>query len=378
MDQLVREILKAGGDNKKSLVEAVNSLARTRGDEVYQVIFRILTGRSLETSTACRYWREAMARWESTAALRPAQQQIRSALLDYLHQVVGEKFDSVTDGLTGLYTSAFGKNHLEKLLAHKRSRNCREPLAFVLVAVDSFNEYHGSCGSLSGDRALRRIADILRQNLREMDVAARFGSDAFSLLLPDHNLIQACALAEKMRSAVEKASFPGAQPETSLMLTVSCGVSAYPVGGDTWLKLCREAERELSLARQSRNTIRPGCAERRRNQRQPICSLVEFAADAGKRFIPAVATDISSGGIAFGCDVELVPGTPLSLCLRRPHWPMNREISGTVRQVRRDERRQVTRVGLEFMAADDELGRLLPSLCSLPPAGTGGAAAGLA
>lgn len=370
MDQQVRDLFKNWGSDEKGLVETLDTLALCRGEEVYREIFRFLTGRDFEASIASRYWREALVRWESAASLRPAQQHVRGALLDYLHHVVGEKFDSVSDGLTGLFTRAFGKHHLEKLLAHSHSQKCRQPLALILLDIDGFREYNDRCGSPAGDRALRQLADLLRQKVRDLDVAARYGGTTFALILPDRNRVQACATAEKVRSAAARMSFPGPQPSTSRTLTVSCGVAAFPQDGDTVSKLCREAERQLGQAKQVRNTVRPARMERRQSQRQPICSLVEFAAGGKSSFIPALATDISRGGIAFGCDMELAPGTPLHLRFRQPYWPQDREVAGTVRQVRREGPQGVTRIGLEFAMADNDPLRLPPGYCSsAAPAG---------
>lgn len=373
MNQQVRELFKNWGSDEKGLVETLDALALSQGEEVYSEIFRFLTGRDFEASTASRYWREALVRWESAASLRPAQQRVRGALFDYLHQVVGDKFDSVSDGLTGLYTRAFGRHHLEKLLAQSHLQKFRQPLALIFLDIDGFREYNEHCGSPAGDRALRQLADLLRQQVRDVDVAVRYGGGTFSLILPDRNRVQASAAAEKIRSDVARMTFSGPHPSTSRTLTVSCGVATFPQDGDTVAKLCREAERQLNQAKRARNTVQPARTERRKSQRKPICSLIEFAAGGKDAFAPALATDISHGGIAFGCDMVLAPGTPLHLRFRQPYWPQTREVTGTVRQVRREGLQGVTHIGLEFALADNAPVPLPPGRCpSAAPAGGAG------
>jgi len=358
MEQTVRELFRNWDRDEKGLVATLDALARSRGEAIYQAIFRYLTGRDYEPTTAGRYWREALVRWESTADLRPAQQRIRGALLDYLYQVVGEKFGAATDGLTGLYTHAFARHHLDKLLAYKRLRECQRPLALILLEIDGFSAFNDRQGALTGDLTLRQLADLLRQGLREVDVAARYGG-AFSLILPDCNRFEACLAAEKLRASL-LGQLLTATAADGERLGVSCGVATYPEAGASAYKLYREAERELAAARAAREPT-PATSERRQSRRQAICSLVEFALGGQSDFLPALATDISRGGIAFGCDIELPPGTPLQLRFRQPFWPQNREVAGIVRRARREELRGVSRVGLEFAAPVDALTR--PSLC---------------
>jgi len=357
MEQAVREVFRNWDCDEGGLVARLDALARSRGEEVYQEIFRYLTGRDFEAPTAGRYWREALVRWESTAGLRPAQQKVRGALLDYLYQVVGEKFGAATDGLTGLYTHAFARHHLDKLIAYKRFRDCRRPLALVLLEVDGFGAFNARHGSLAGDRVLRQLAELLRQGLREFDVAARCGGSSFALILPDSNRFEAFTAAEKVRATLLSSPLAAAEGEK---LGIGFGVATYPEAGENGSKLYREAERELAVAREAATPL-AGSTERRQNRRQAVCSLVEFALGNNDEFLPALATDISRTGIAFGCDADLPPGTPLQLRFRQPFWPQAREVAGTVRRAEREALRGLNRIGLEFAAPVDCLYR--PTLC---------------
>jgi len=359
MEQAVREVFRNWNCDERGLVARLDALARSRGEEVYKEIFRYLTGRDFEAPTAGRYWREALVRWESTSGLRPAQQRVRGALLDYLYQVVGEKFGAATDGLTGLYTHAFARHHIDKLIAYKRFRNCRRPLALVLLEVDGFGAFNARHGSLAGDRVLRQLADLLRQGLREIDVAARCGGSSFALILPDSNRFEAFTAAKNVRATLLGNPLATAAAEGE-KLDIRFGVATYPEAGENSSKLYREAERALLPAREASPPL-TGSAERRQDRRQAVCSLVEFTLGKGGEFIPALATDISRTGIAFGCDADLPPGTPLQIRFRQPFWPQTREVAGTVRRAEREALRGLNRIGLEFAAPVDALSR--PTLC---------------
>jgi diguanylate cyclase (GGDEF)-like protein len=356
MEQLVREVFRDGRVQDAGLVEALEALASSRGNEVYRVIFRFLVGKDLAPEIAARYWREALARWENGSRLEPGRQQLRAALLDYLHQVVGERFASVTDGLTGFHTQAFGRSYLEKLLADRRGRRCSLPVGLVHLDIDGFKAYNERCGTMEGDRALRQVAELIRQRLRQTDVATRHGG-TYCLILPDLDRVRAGNIAEQLRRAVAQTRFAGREQAWE-KLTISCGVAAYPLDGDTAYRLGREAERQLRLAKAVRNCVQPLCAERRRNPRQSICSLVEYAPGTEPAFTPALALDISRGGIALGCDAQLPVGAALRLRFRRPFWPVDRDVSATIRQVGRDLARGVLRLGLEL---GEESASLLPA-----------------
>lgn len=355
MEQLIRQTFEACGNDETRLLAAIDTLARRQGEEVYREVFRHLLRRDFDAPQARRYWREALARWESTAKVRGGQLRIRAALLDYLHNVVGEKLASVNDGLTGLYGWAYGRNYAEKLLIYLRRSKSDKPLALVLLNVDLFRQYNDLCGPMEGDRVLRQVADVLRTHVREMDVAARYDGGDFALILPNSDRMQAFAVAERIRYAVEKAVFPGQEHLPGENLTLSCGIAAFPEDGDSAHALIREATRSLTEAKKKRNRTCPMKRDRRREQRRKVFSVVEVAPANEAPFFTAMAFDISSNGIALGCDTEIVPGTDLQLRFRRPFWPQDREMPGTVRQARRDAASGVLHLGLEFSGTATDL-----------------------
>ncbi|MBI2339185.1 MAG: diguanylate cyclase [Deltaproteobacteria bacterium] len=134
---------------------------------------------------------------------------------------------SVTDELTGIYN----RRHFQQVLhmEWKRATRFIRPIAVLMIDVDYFKRFNDRYGHLKGDQALKGLARLLLENLREVDTVARFGGEEFVVLLADTRHKDALSVAEKLRRLVEERSplFIGQDSSTN-PLTVSIGVSAFP------------------------------------------------------------------------------------------------------------------------------------------------------
>jgi diguanylate cyclase (GGDEF)-like protein len=99
-----------------------------------------------------------------------------------------------------------------------RAVRTRTPLAVALIDIDHFKAVNDSYGHLAGDRALRTVARALAIPLREYDLVGRFGGEEFALLLPQTKALDACRIAERIRTHI------GSMP-----ITVSDDADAEPV-----------------------------------------------------------------------------------------------------------------------------------------------------
>jgi diguanylate cyclase (GGDEF)-like protein len=158
---------------------------------------------------------------------------------------------ATTDRLTGLLNRQAGEVLLNHALAE--ARRVPLPLTTVLLDIDHFKQVNDRYGHLRGDQVLQHLTALIKPNLRESDVACRWGGEEFMLLLRNCNAEQGTAIAEKLRAAI--ASTPCEINRVSLALTVSAGV-AEAIGGDTPERLIDRADRGLYAAKHAgRNRV---------------------------------------------------------------------------------------------------------------------------
>jgi diguanylate cyclase (GGDEF)-like protein len=136
-------------------------------------------------------------------------------------------------------------------------------LAVALIDIDHFKLVNDSFGHLAGDRALRTVARAIAIPLREYDLVGRFGGEEFALLLPQTKAMDACRIAERIRTHI------GSMPITvsddadaePVRLSISIGVAALGTrwdnsGGAQLTELLAAADGALYQAkRNGRNQV---------------------------------------------------------------------------------------------------------------------------
>ncbi|HTS82912.1 MAG TPA: diguanylate cyclase [Myxococcaceae bacterium] len=124
-----------------------------------------------------------------------------------------------TDELTGLHNFRALQAKLDEEFA--RAARYAEPLALLLVDLDNLKSLNDRYGHEAGNAALRATGDVLREELREVDFAARFGGDEFVALLPHQTAAEARVVAERLRVRLASRPWPWPGP-----LTLSVGIAA--------------------------------------------------------------------------------------------------------------------------------------------------------
>lgn len=109
-----------------------------------------------------------------------------------------------TDDLTGLYNHRCFQDRLSQEL--KRALQYGHPLSLMIIDLDGFSAVNDSLGHLAGDTILRHFSKTLSSQVREIDVAARYGGDEFAVILPETCLEEALQLAESIRATVDCSS----------------------------------------------------------------------------------------------------------------------------------------------------------------------------
>jgi len=131
---------------------------------------------------------------------------------------------ATTDGATGLFNRKYFDEALKKEI--DRSSRYRSPLSLAMIDLDNFKALNDTRGHQAGDRALREIALVIRENIRSSDTAARWGGDEFVLSTPVDGE-RALALARKLRGLLLGLDHGGFGP-----VTCSIGVATYQDGDD--------------------------------------------------------------------------------------------------------------------------------------------------
>jgi len=132
----------------------------------------------------------------------------------------------IIDGLTGLYVHWFFYQCLEKEISRAARQN--SSLALLMVDLDHFKQFNDNYGHPTGDKALVKVAEILKNDLRDIDTVARYGGEEFGIILPgvDENL--AFRTAERIRKGMESYHFKVI--DGKFRLTLSIGISIYEKG----------------------------------------------------------------------------------------------------------------------------------------------------
>jgi diguanylate cyclase (GGDEF)-like protein len=146
------------------------------------------------------------------------------------------------DSKTELYNARYFSSALEAEL--DRAKRFGRPVSILLADLDLLREVNNTYGHLAGDAVLRGVADVLREQLRPFDIAARFGGEEFSVALPEATHEDALVIAERIRAAVADTGFrlPGDGGE--VRATLSIGVATFPEN-DTAGDLIHQADLAL-------------------------------------------------------------------------------------------------------------------------------------
>jgi len=125
---------------------------------------------------------------------------------------------SYTDSLTGLFNHGFFQISLEREI--KRYERYGTPFTLAIIDIDFFFFYNHRHGHLHGDLTLKRIADLIKANIRDTDLAARYAGDVFAILLTEASAEDAFKPLDRIRNRVTEMDGPP--------ITISIGIAGYP------------------------------------------------------------------------------------------------------------------------------------------------------
>lgn len=159
---------------------------------------------------------------------------------------------SNTDTLTNLYNQGHWRERCQQ--EYKRHTRTQQPSSLIMFDIDHFKKVNDNYGHPFGDEVIREVANCLRQNKRETDIAGRYGGEEFTVILVDTDLNDAKMVAERIRTSIEAVKFNCEGKEVKV--TASFGVahiSANIPNYQSWIKM---ADLGLYIAKNSgRNQV---------------------------------------------------------------------------------------------------------------------------
>lgn len=207
---------------------------------------------------------EILERQRAEASLQATQVELRSLL----EQLKKEKLDlelildvaikhgdivgnfllnqSIKDPLTGLYNRGFLEKSLQSNLHQSRMR--QQNLSIIMIDIDHFRNFNNTFGHLAGDIVLLEISNFLLRNLRKSDIPCRYGGEELTIILPDTSLEYAKYVAEHLREGVRLLELKYGDQDLG-KITISLGVSNFPIHGNKVDDLIKAADEALYLAK---------------------------------------------------------------------------------------------------------------------------------
>src|SRR4030095_15889379 len=151
-----------------------------------------------------------------------------------------------TDGLTGLLnrTHLFAQTR-DLLKADPRPRS----VGIFLFDLDHFKHYNDTNGHLAGDQLLRQLSQLLREKTREDELVGRYGGEECLVVMPTVDRDQVLRAAERIRATIAATPFPHGDQQPLGCVSISGGVSVWPMDGDNLETLVKRADMALYAAK---------------------------------------------------------------------------------------------------------------------------------
>jgi len=172
--------------------------------------------------------------------------------MDNAHRYQDLSEQAVTDGLTGIYIRRHFDETLER--AYRTGRATGRGFGLLMIDIDHFKSVNDNYGHQTGDEALRTVAGILKELVRDEDCLARYGGEEFAIIVSRASEKATRRIAERIRSTVESTAVE--TEAHTLHITVSVGATVFGEQHKSPESIVEEADQSLYRAKESgRNRV---------------------------------------------------------------------------------------------------------------------------
>lgn len=328
----------------EELIDALGKIIKIEGQRACQVIFHVLTHLDMEAKEAFECWQKIIDHRQTLSEKVGRSVNIRTAICDFfctvsahlknpkvveIHVFERAYKTSRYDALTGL----FNRLAFEDEIARELSRAMRydTDLSFLFFDLDDFKSVNDTYGHQAGDLVLKRVAAALLNGKRAEDLAVRYGGEELALILPKTDKYSALMVGDRICNdiAALDIEFEG----SSIPITVSGGLSTYPIDASNSYHLIQGADEALYRAKQEgKNRVCLFTTNKRRYSRLKVDIPLKLKI-IGSGEIPNVeirSKDFSLNGILFEYHTPIELGTKIQLELPINAGETQVQIVGTV------------------------------------------------
>lgn len=183
-----------------------------------------------------------------------AQMRVKRYRDHLQHNMRASLEKAVRDTLTGLHNRRYMETHLGALVSENLERG--KPVSIMMMDVDHFKGVNDSYGHDVGDEVLRELVKRIAANLRDLDLACRYGGEEFVGALAGADSETALRVAERLRHKVQEEPFPVLTEDGELRVTISVGVATTSGPDDSAELLLKRADDALYRAKkEGRNRV---------------------------------------------------------------------------------------------------------------------------
>ncbi|MFV1872843.1 MAG: GGDEF domain-containing protein [Oleiphilus sp.] len=197
---------------------------------------------------------ETKKREEATLSMQTSLESMALEMKKLRAEVAKINSEAITDSLTKVNNRRAFDTDVENFMNASKANT--KPLCLVMVNIDHFKIFNDKFGHSIGDKVLRFVASLIKNNIKGRDSVARYGGDQFTILLPETNYEGALILAESLRDKLAKQTLSDSAEKIELgTITASFGVSIFQTS-ESSEQFIRKTEIALKQAKDSgRNQV---------------------------------------------------------------------------------------------------------------------------